>query len=107
MEKAEDKKALAIKREEDGALKVIAYGQGRDAEAIIEKARENDIEVVRDPEEVVRILEHEKEKAVPEKIYQLIGEIVTFVTELNEEWFKKDFGEESKATAEVIEECAG
>jgi flagellar biosynthesis protein len=107
MEKADEKKALAVKREEDGTLKVVAYGRGRDAEAIIEKAREANVEIVRDPEEIDKILEGEREKAVPEKIYQLIGEIVTFVTELNEEWFKKDFGEGAKATAEVMEECAG
>lgn len=104
----EEKKALAIKREEDGTCKVVAYGEGPAAEAIIEKAREHDVNIVQDSQEMERILEEgrSEEGAVPERIYGLISEIVSFVTELNDEWIRRNFegGEaEASAVAETIE----
>lgn len=86
---SEEKKAIAIKREEDGTLRVVAYGTGSEAEAIIEKARECDIEVVRDSEEIKRVMG--SGEAIPDRIYGLISEIMMFVTELDEAWVEKDF----------------
>ena len=87
----EEKKALALKREEDGTYRVVAFGTGKDAEAIIEKAREHQIEIIQDPDEIEKILNEEQKRAVPEKIYSLISEVVSFVAELNEAWVRKDF----------------
>ncbi|GEM_PF-1959759 len=108
MNEEKEKKALAIKREEDGTCKVVAYGEGPAAEAIIEKAREHDVDVVRDSREMERILEEKKseEGAVPERIYGLISEIVSFVTELNDEWVKRNFGE-GEAEASTVTETIG
>jgi type III secretion system FlhB-like substrate exporter len=92
----EEKKALAIKREEDGTQSVIAFGTGKDAEAILEKAASHNIEIVQDPDEIERILSREKKDVVPERIYSLISEVVSFVTELNELWVRKS-GEDKPA----------
>jgi len=102
---SEEKKALAIKREEDGTCKVVAYGEGPAAEAIIEKAREHDVDVIRDSQEMERILEERRseEGAVPERIYGLISEIVSFVTELNDQWVKRSF-EGGEAEASTVTE---
>jgi flagellar biosynthesis protein len=84
-----EKKAVALKREEDGTLKVIASGTGKDAEALIEKAREHNVEVIRDPDEIEKILKGQEKPAVPEKIYGIISEIVSFVTEVNDAWLTR------------------
>jgi flagellar biosynthesis protein len=97
-----EKKAVALKREEDGSLRVVACGTGRDAEAIIEKAREHDIEIVQDRDEVEKILKGDEKPAIPEKIYALVSEIVSFVTELNEAWINENLvsGEEELTKTE-------
>ncbi len=99
-----EKKALALKREEDGTLRVIASGTGKDAEAIIEKARQHDVEVLQDPDEIDRILKGEEKPAVPEKIYGIVSEIVSFVTELNDAWLTQAAlpGEEEVTEAEPL-----
>jgi len=103
MEESE-KKALALKREEDGTLRVIASGTGKDAEAILEKARQHDVEIIQDPGEIDRILQGEEKPAVPEKIYGIISEIVSFVTELNDAWVTQAAvpGEEEVTEAEPL-----
>lgn len=100
----EEKKALAIKREEDGTQRVVAFGTGKEAEAIIEKARDHNIEIVQDPDEVDRILKEEREgmreRVIPGKIYSLISEVVSFVTELNDAWVRKNFRTEASEMGE-------
>ncbi|MDQ7823761.1 MAG: EscU/YscU/HrcU family type III secretion system export apparatus switch protein [Candidatus Eremiobacteraeota bacterium] len=87
-----ERKALAVRREEDGTLSVLAYGEGEEADAIIERARESEVEIVKDEEEIRRLLGGTAPQAVPNKIYSLVAEIEAFVTELNEAWLRRDTG---------------
>ena len=78
-------KAVAVryKAGEDTAPRVIAKGQGRLAERILEIAREEGIHVQEDPDLVALLAKLELDSPIPEELYKAVAEVLAFVYRLN------------------------
>ncbi|SEN31024.1 EscU/YscU/HrcU family type III secretion system export apparatus switch protein [Paenibacillus sp. OV219] len=76
-----NKKAVALKYEpgERNAPVVVAKGQGRIAEAILEKAAENGVPVQQDKSLVEVLSKLDLDQEVPPELYALVAEILSFV----------------------------
>lgn len=77
--------AVAMRMGADGRPKVVAAGQGAEAEAIVARAQAAGVDVRRDAEMVNELLQAETEGAkIDSRIYELMTTIVNFAQELNE-----------------------
>jgi len=78
-------KAVAIryKIDEDMAPRVIAKGQGRIAERILEIAREEGIHVQEDPDLLGLLSKLDLGSPIPEELYRAVAEVLAFVYRLN------------------------
>lgn len=78
-------KAVAIRYQasEDAAPKVIAKGQGRLAERILEIAREEGIHIQDDPDLVGLLAKLDLDSPIPEELYKAVAEVLAFVYRLN------------------------
>lgn len=78
-------KAVAVRyqAEEDTAPRVIAKGQGRLAERILEIAREEGIHIQEDPDLVGLLAKLELDSPIPEELYKAVAEVLAFVYRLN------------------------
>ncbi|MBN2220581.1 MAG: EscU/YscU/HrcU family type III secretion system export apparatus switch protein [Vallitaleaceae bacterium] len=89
MEKArkdnkELQKAAAIKyAKDDNAPKVIAKGKGIVAENILKKAEEVDVPIYRDAALVDTLTKLEIGDYIPPELYQVVAEIMIFVSDLD------------------------
>lgn len=86
-------KAVALRYDPsvDSAPKVIARGKGDIARRIINIARENQVPLYKDPELIDALLQIDLNDEVPEKLYRVIAEILTFVYNLDKEaWSDKN-----------------
>ncbi len=85
--KKEMKKAVALRydRAQDEAPKVIAKGQGRVAENIIELAKEHGIPIKDDPDLVEVLASLEIDQEIPPEIYVAVAELLAFVYSANSE----------------------
>ncbi len=83
--KKELKKAVALRydRSQDEAPKVIAKGQGRVAENIIELAKEHGIPIKDDPDLVEVLASLELDQEIPAEIYVAVAELLAFVYSAN------------------------
>jgi flagellar biosynthesis protein len=79
------RKAVAIRytAEEDSAPRVIAKGQGRLAERIVEIARAEGIHIQEDPDLVALLAKLDLNSPIPEELYRAVAEILAFVYRLN------------------------
>ncbi|GAB6100700.1 EscU/YscU/HrcU family type III secretion system export apparatus switch protein [Halanaerocella petrolearia] len=79
--KKEKEEAVALKYDinQDQAPKVVAKGQGSLAKEIINKAEEHDIAIEEDKDLVEVLLQLELGEEIPEELYQVIAEILSFV----------------------------
>ncbi len=75
------KKAVALKyeREKDNAPKVVAKGQGKIAERIIQKAKEHNIPIEENPELVEVLSKLDLYEEIPPKLYKAVAEILVFI----------------------------
>lgn len=75
------KKAVALryKPEKYDAPYVVAKGAGTVAEKILEKAREHDVPVQEDASLVEVLSAIDLDKPIPEELYQLVAEVLSFV----------------------------
>ncbi len=88
--------AVAMRMGADGRPKVVAAGQGAEAEAIIAKAQQSGVEVRKDAEMVDELLQAETEGArIDSRIYELMTTIVNFAQELNDAWVAQGGVEEN------------
>lgn len=79
------KKAAAISYEMgDNAPKVIAKGKGIVAENIIEKGSEAEVPVYEDAKLADLLTSLEIGEYIPEALYQVVAEVMVFVTNLDE-----------------------
>ena len=83
--KDEKKKAVALKYRPkiDGAPKVIAKGQGKVAEKIIEIAKEHQLHIHNDPDLIEVLSQLDINEEIPPDLYIVIAELLAFVYSLN------------------------
>ncbi|AZN40837.1 EscU/YscU/HrcU family type III secretion system export apparatus switch protein [Paenibacillus albus] len=76
-----NKKAVALKYEpgEGNAPVVVAKGQGRIAEVILEKAAESGVPIQQDKSLVEVLSKLDLDQEVPPELYALVAEILSFV----------------------------
>ncbi len=75
------KKAVALKYErgKDNAPKVVAKGQGKIAEKIIQKAKEHDVPIEENPELVKVLSKLDLYGEIPPELYKAVAEILVFI----------------------------
>ncbi len=85
--------AVALGTGLDGRTRVLASAQGRQAEEMVERAREAGVEVQQDARRVEELLREGSEGSnIPLEVYELMATVINFAQELNE----------ARATAEAI-----
>lgn len=80
-------KAVALRYDDlrDPAPRVIAKGQGKIAEKILEVARRCGVPVHEDPDLVEVLAKVDLEQVVPPVLYQAVAEVLAFLYRLNAE----------------------
>ena len=75
------KKAVALKYErgKDNTPKVVAKGQGKIAEKIIQKAKEHGIPIEENPELVEVLSKLDLYEEIPPELYKAVVEILVFI----------------------------
>lgn len=75
------KKAVALKYTpgESEAPVVVAKGQGKLAESILDKAKEHGVPVQEDAALVEILSKLDLDQQIPEELYQLVAEVLTYV----------------------------
>ncbi|UUZ95740.1 EscU/YscU/HrcU family type III secretion system export apparatus switch protein [Paenibacillus sp. P25] len=75
------KKAVALMYapESAAAPKVVAKGQGRVAEAIMDKAKEHGVPVQEDASLVEVLSKLDLDQEIPPELYSLVAEVLTFI----------------------------
>ena len=75
--------ALQYNPETDNAPRLVAYGTGAVAQAILQVAKEHDIPLHQD-KALVQLLSHlDIGNEIPEEAYQVVAEILAFVYKLS------------------------
>lgn len=80
------KKAAALKykrKDQEGAPRVIALGQGHIAQKIIEMAQESGIPLYEDPVVIEKLMELDINQEIPEDLYQTVAEILAYIYRLS------------------------
>lgn len=75
--------ALRYNAGEDDAPRVIAKGQGKIADRILEIARAEGIHIEHDPDLVGLLAKLDLNSPVPEELYQAVAEVLAFVYRMN------------------------
>ncbi|MCF6248231.1 MAG: EscU/YscU/HrcU family type III secretion system export apparatus switch protein [Desulfobacula sp.] len=85
MNKQNKKKAVALKydRQNDGAPKIIAKGEGLVAQKIIDLAKEHDIPIKDDPDLIEVLSSLDINEEIPSEIYVAVAELLAFVYSAN------------------------
>ncbi len=85
MDKEYPKKAVALRydRQKEDAPKVVAKGQGKIAEKIIELALKHDIPIKDDPDLIEVLSSLEIDEEIPSEIYVAVAELLAFVYSAN------------------------
>lgn len=80
-------KAVALKYEatKNRAPKVVAKGQGKSAQNIIQLAKEHDVPLKKDENLVELLSKVELDEEVPPQMYKAVAEIFSFLYKLNKE----------------------
>lgn len=78
-------KAVALRYDHprDPAPRVVAKGQGRIAEKILEIARQHRVPIHEDPDLVEVLAKIELDRAIPPELYQAVAEVLAFLYRLN------------------------
>jgi flagellar biosynthesis protein len=83
--KDKKKKAVAVKYQPkiDNAPKIVAKGQGKVAEKIIEIAKEHQLHIHNDPDLIEVLSQLDINEEIPPDLYIVIAELLAFVYSLN------------------------
>ena len=83
----EEKKAVALKYDEgeDIAPKVIAKGERKVAENILEKAKEHNIPVYKDKKLASQLSNLEIDDNIPQELYEAVAQVLLFITKIDSE----------------------
>lgn len=81
------KKAVALKYDEgeDIAPKVIAKGERKVAENILEKAKEHNIPVYKDKKLASQLSNLEIDDNIPQELYEAVAQVLLFITKIDSE----------------------
>lgn len=84
------KKAVALKYErgKDQAPRIVAKGLGSVAEKIVELARENGIEVLKDEELVEFLVALDVGDEIPPELYRAVAEVLAYVYRVTRREFR-------------------
>ncbi len=90
-EKKKMDKAVALLYDESksSAPQVLATGQGKIAQKIIETAREAGIHIQEDPNLVELLAKIPIGEQIPVELYQTVAEVLAFVYQVNEKYKEK------------------
>lgn len=90
MSKKKNKVAIALNYDESSsAPRIVAKGKGYVAEKIIDQAIENDI-IIHENESLTQdLIKLEIGQEIPEELYVVVAEILTFVYDLDKEESEK------------------
>ena len=82
-----EKKAVALKYDEgeDIAPKVIAKGERKVAENILEKAKEHNIPVYKDKKLASQLSNLEIDDNIPQELYEAVAQVLLFITKIDSE----------------------
>ena len=85
MAKEYSKKAVALRydRQKEDAPRVVAKGQGKIAQKIIELAKAHDIPIKDDPDLIEVLSSLEIDEEIPSEIYVAVAELLAFVYSAN------------------------
>ncbi|MFH2060640.1 MAG: EscU/YscU/HrcU family type III secretion system export apparatus switch protein [Pseudomonadota bacterium] len=85
MDKEYPKKAVALRydRKKDDAPTVVAKGQGKVAEKIIELAQKHGIPIKDDPDLIEVLSSLDIDEEIPSQIYVAVAELLAFVYSAN------------------------
>lgn len=75
--------ALQYKPDQHQAPVVVAKGQGYTAEAILAKAKEHNVPIQEDPSLVEVLSQLDLDQEIPQDLYQLVAELLSFVYRLD------------------------
>lgn len=91
MEKKNISKAVAILYDKDksSAPQVVASGQGKIAEKIIETANEAGVYIQEDPDLVELLAKVPLGEEIPVELYQTVAEVLAFVYQVNKKYKEK------------------
>ncbi|ADO77411.1 EscU/YscU/HrcU family type III secretion system export apparatus switch protein [Halanaerobium praevalens] len=86
MKEQKNKKTVALKYDQknDQAPRIIASGKGSIAEMIIKKAKEENIPIKKDKDVVQVLAELNIGEQIPEELYTVIAEILSFFYDLED-----------------------
>ncbi len=93
----ENRQAAALKYDPQtsGAPYVVALGTGYLADKIVESAKENNVQVVRDDKLSGMLQKLSVGDEIPEELYKVVAEVLVFISNMDEK-FGKRFGMASK-----------
>lgn len=74
--------ALAYDQASDNAPKVLAKGEGKIAQQIIEKAKEHGINVFENRELAQALLNLELQETIPSELYQAVAEVFAWLASI-------------------------
>ena len=88
MKRQKPPKAAALKydRVKDLAPKVVAKGQGKIAEKIVELAKSNQIPLIQDRNLIDLLDALDVNSEIPPELYQAVAEVLVFVYRLNRDY---------------------
>ncbi|MBF0610432.1 MAG: hypothetical protein G8345_01310 [Magnetococcales bacterium] len=86
--------ALRYQAGKDSAPKVVAKGQGRLAETILQKAKEAGVALVEDPDLVSLLGKIPVGENVPPDLYKAVAEILAYVYRINKKAMPEPVGYE-------------
>ncbi len=83
-----EKIVMVVKETEEGSPRVAAIASGAAADALLDKAHSEEVDVVQDEDMIHGLLPAPVEgEVIPVEIYELIASLINFTQELNEvEW---------------------
>ena len=82
-EKRHEAVALSFNPTDGGAPKVLAKGQGKIAENILEQAKMHDIPIQEDRSLVQLLGQLDLNESIPEELYQAVAEVFAFIYRLD------------------------
>jgi len=71
--------ALRYDKEKENAPRVVAKGEGKSAQSIIEIAQLHDLPIKKDADLIELLSSVELDKEVPEALYKVVAEVFSFV----------------------------
>lgn len=83
-EKKKQAAALRYDANQDAAPVVVAVGQGKTAERIIEKAEEHDIPIVEDNNLIRVLAQLSVGDQIPRELYQVVAQMLVFISRMDE-----------------------